>query len=344
MLNAFSFGKSTALVCDVGASLHAGRAVVEGFGLKSSAHRSTVGGEVLTAQILHNKHKVEIHPGVRKYTGGPVQQLPSILNDYRNFRIVEVVRDMKESLRHGGNDIAGRAGRVGRARAVRIARRHSRLPRKQALQSAREDFRPGRDCRRLDDCAQHRQGTPTHSVQRRPSERRGVRKNLLYNMVLCGGGSGLPSLTERLHWDVSQMVPSSTNKVRIAQVSAIEKKFAAPRARRWWQHGVHWSGPGRQMGAWIGGLILASLGSFQQLWVSKREYDGTQRVNNRQRLDVVETPRLGVLLHSPREKKSKKKKAVVQMKKSKPDESFRPFPCVGAFNVTSGPGGSSIFV
>lgn len=29
----------------------------------------------------------------------------------------------------------------------------------------------------------------------------------------------------------------------------------------------------RRYGAWIGGSILASLGSFQQLWISKQEYD-----------------------------------------------------------------------
>lgn len=29
----------------------------------------------------------------------------------------------------------------------------------------------------------------------------------------------------------------------------------------------------RKYSAWIGGSILASLGTFQQMWVSKAEYD-----------------------------------------------------------------------
>ena len=29
----------------------------------------------------------------------------------------------------------------------------------------------------------------------------------------------------------------------------------------------------RRYGSWIGGSILASLGSFQQMWVSKQEYE-----------------------------------------------------------------------
>ena len=29
----------------------------------------------------------------------------------------------------------------------------------------------------------------------------------------------------------------------------------------------------RRFGSWIGGSILASLGSFQQMWISKHEYE-----------------------------------------------------------------------
>ncbi|CAG2180294.1 unnamed protein product [Oppiella nova] len=29
----------------------------------------------------------------------------------------------------------------------------------------------------------------------------------------------------------------------------------------------------RRYGAWIGGSILASLGTFQQMWISKQEYE-----------------------------------------------------------------------
>ena len=33
----------------------------------------------------------------------------------------------------------------------------------------------------------------------------------------------------------------------------------------------------RRFAAWIGGSVLASLGSFHQMWVSKQEYDETGR-------------------------------------------------------------------
>src|SRR6185436_6759959 len=33
--------------------------------------------------------------------------------------------------------------------------------------------------------------------------------------------------------------------------------------------------PERKYSVWIGGSILASLSTFQQMWISKQEYDGT---------------------------------------------------------------------
>jgi actin-related protein 4 len=39
----------------------------------------------------------------------------------------------------------------------------------------------------------------------------------------------------------------------------------------------------RRFAVWIGGSILASLGSFHQMWVSKQEYDETGRAIIEQR-------------------------------------------------------------
>jgi actin-related protein len=35
--------------------------------------------------------------------------------------------------------------------------------------------------------------------------------------------------------------------------------------------------PERKYSVWIGGSILASLSTFQQMWISKQEYDGEQK-------------------------------------------------------------------
>jgi hypothetical protein len=69
-------------------------------------------------------------------------------------------------------------------------------------------------------------------------------------VVLTGGGSLLSGLHKRLHWETLTLVPAAF-KPRILVASPLERQFSA----------------------WVGGSILGSLGTFQQLWVSKSEYD-----------------------------------------------------------------------
>ena len=84
-----------------------------------------------------------------------------------------------------------------------------------------------------------------------------VRKDLLLNVLLSGGGSCFQGASERLYADVSLSL-CSPFKVKVVAPSAFERKFAV----------------------WIGGSILTSLGSFQQMWLSRRQYedDGPARL------------------------------------------------------------------
>nr|CCA14700.1 actinlike protein putative [Albugo laibachii Nc14] len=76
-----------------------------------------------------------------------------------------------------------------------------------------------------------------------------LRREMLNSIILCGGGSLLPGLMERLHTELSGMI-SSSFKIRFLNMMKVERRFST----------------------FIGGSILASLGSFQQLWVSSSEY------------------------------------------------------------------------
>jgi len=75
-----------------------------------------------------------------------------------------------------------------------------------------------------------------------------VRKDLYVNTVLSGGTTMFPGIADRLQKEVSALAPP-TMKIRII----------AP--------------PERKYSVWIGGSILASLSTFQQMWISKQEYD-----------------------------------------------------------------------
>ncbi|KAJ3165810.1 Actin-like protein 6B [Irineochytrium annulatum] len=71
-----------------------------------------------------------------------------------------------------------------------------------------------------------------------------VRPQLQHHVVLTGGNSLLAGFTERLHATIGM------RKMHAAG-SSTERRF----------------------GAWIGGSILSSLGTFQQMWISKKEYE-----------------------------------------------------------------------
>ena len=79
-----------------------------------------------------------------------------------------------------------------------------------------------------------------------------MRRELWGGIVVSGGSSLLPGLTDRLQARLGEIVPQTSMKVKmIAATAPAERRFAV----------------------WIGGSILASLGSFQQLWMSKAEYE-----------------------------------------------------------------------
>merc|ERR1711989_252415 len=75
-----------------------------------------------------------------------------------------------------------------------------------------------------------------------------LRKDLYANTVLSGGTTMYPGIADRMQKEITALAPS-TMKIKII----------AP--------------PERKYSVWIGGSILASLSTFQEMWISKREYD-----------------------------------------------------------------------
>ncbi len=75
-----------------------------------------------------------------------------------------------------------------------------------------------------------------------------IRKDLYANTVLSGGSTMFPGTADRMQREITTLAPA-TMKIKII----------AP--------------PERKYSVWIGGSILASLSTFQQMWISKQEYD-----------------------------------------------------------------------
>ena len=75
-----------------------------------------------------------------------------------------------------------------------------------------------------------------------------IRKDLYANTVMSGGTTMYPGIADRMQKEITALAPP-TMKIKIV----------AP--------------PERKYSVWIGGSILASLATFQQMWISKNEYD-----------------------------------------------------------------------
>jgi len=75
-----------------------------------------------------------------------------------------------------------------------------------------------------------------------------IRKDLLANIVMSGGTTMYAGIADRMQKEITALAPPS-----------IKVKIIAP--------------PERKYSVWIGGSILASLSTFQAMWITKDEYD-----------------------------------------------------------------------
>jgi actin-related protein len=75
-----------------------------------------------------------------------------------------------------------------------------------------------------------------------------IRRDLYANVVLSGGTTMFQGIGERMTKELTSLAPT-TMKIKVI----------AP--------------PERRYSVWIGGSILSSLSTFQQMWISKEEYD-----------------------------------------------------------------------
>ncbi|KAK3563756.1 hypothetical protein QTP86_034482, partial [Hemibagrus guttatus] len=74
-----------------------------------------------------------------------------------------------------------------------------------------------------------------------------IRKDLYANNVLSGGTTMYPGIADRMQKEITALAPST---MKIMIIAPPERKYSV----------------------WIGGSILASLSTFQQMWISKEEY------------------------------------------------------------------------
>ena len=269
-LAAFSAGRATACVVDLGSSGMTVAPVVDGYQLNRAVQRSPRGGDWLDERVLDILRAAET-PAVprfackrQKIEGGgrravDTAALSGAKDSFRSFMARDVARDLRESVCEVPKvplDFREIAQRLGPPReyelpdgsAVSAAPDLRILPdrllrRTQAELKAREEA--GR--RGLDPSTALLHELVREAIMRSDLD---CRKEMMANVLLAGGGSLLRGLPERLGHELALLVPSAF-KIRVLAATSVERRYSS----------------------WIGGSIMASLGSFQQLWLSKAEYD-----------------------------------------------------------------------
>jgi len=277
VLAAFAAGRGTAMVLDVGGGVSCAAAVHDGYVLSKPLKKSPLGGDLLTELALK---AVSLHDPVP-----PIQPVycvkrnladqPVAHSSYHKYTQLQVLREVKECVCRC-NMYPPTA-----EYPLNTDSWEHELPDRSTLDTAWERFHlpelffqptllkspvpgaapppwltsssaPPAGAAELANMVPEMVGLPEMVADSIRSCDTDTRRELWGSVVVCGGGSLLPGLTDRLHWRLNQLVPQMSMKVKlIAPTTPQERRFAV----------------------WIGGSILASLGSFQQLWMSKAEYE-----------------------------------------------------------------------
>ncbi|GMI06148.1 hypothetical protein TrVE_jg2423 [Triparma verrucosa] len=282
-LSAFSLGRHTAMVVDCGGGGNVATPVIDGIVLKRSLRRSVRGGDFLDLQLKEVIEKKTGKPlAVRperlpsgKYkspTNAHLSSLSASEKAYRDFCVHASMTDFKKShgvsLQFAKVDMREVSGLIPDGSVYELpdgtpvnVNEHPDLyvvPEAMFMEGpltkTPSDPAP-MDVEGSDQSAPSDPSlldVPLHRLAHSALSEADVdcRKELLMNLVLCGRGSRFSGLDTRLNKELTAMTPS-TFRVKVASGKGEERSNAS----------------------WIGGSILTSLGSFQQLWLSKAEYD-----------------------------------------------------------------------
>ncbi|XP_026710765.1 actin-like protein 6A [Athene cunicularia] len=262
VLTAFANGRSTGLILDSGATHTTAIPVHDGYVLQQGIVKSPLAGDFITMQCreLFQEMNIEIIPpymiaskeAVRE--GSPAnwkrkEKLPQVTRSWHNYMCNCVIQDFQASVLQVSDSTYDE----------QVA---AQMP------TVHYEFPNGYNC----DFGAERLKIPEGLFD--PSNVKGlsgntmlgvshvvttsvgmcdidIRPGLYGSVIVAGGNTLIQSFTDRLNRELSQKTPPSMRLKLIANNTTVERRFSS----------------------WIGGSILASLGTFQQMWISKQEYE-----------------------------------------------------------------------
>ncbi|KAF2835771.1 Actin/actin-like protein [Patellaria atrata CBS 101060] len=279
VLAAFSAGKPTALVIDIGASQLSVSPVVDGMILKKSVRKSPLAGNWISQQIrlmfAQSQPPVPLTPHYMVTSKVPVDagapsnatykkyEIPPT-DSFRRLEEERVLTEFKESVVTTWYHEFGRLSTSSQGMTNEERAKAAPGARPFEMPDGWNQIFQVERFKVIEGMFDH-EGAYTDAENRAPKLEHTIpnliiaslnsvdvdtRPALLANVVLVGGSTLITHLHERVKRELEAAYPNV--RVRLhAPGNPVERKFAS----------------------WIGGSILASLGTFHQMWISRKEYE-----------------------------------------------------------------------
>lgn len=267
VLTSFASGRATALVVDSGGGSTTVAPVHDGYVLQKAVASSPVGGEFLTDCLIksleskgltikprYSFKRKEIRPGEFQTVD---LDFPNTSESYRLFSQRVIASDIKECVCRAPDTPYDESS------YSNIPMTPYELPDGQTIEIGSDRFKipdvlfnpslvqtiPGMES--FIEIASSARGLPQMVIESINKCDVDIRRELFSSILLAGGTASMQQLKERLEKDLLEESPQAARVKVLASGNATERRFSV----------------------WIGGSILASLGSFQQMWFSKSEYE-----------------------------------------------------------------------
>lgn len=264
VLSAFANGRSMGIVLDSGATHTTATPVYDGFVLQQAIVRSPLGGDFVSAECrrLLDSHKIEITPNYLIAEKHPVlEDQPARWKRKNNVEVTQSFHDeaVKEVLR----DFAASVLQVPESAyedeeesILAMTPELYEMPNGYNHKFGAERFQLVEGLFNPSLIKDNPLSSTMLGMSSVVSTSIGLcdidtRPSLYNSIMVVGGNASLNGFGDRLSVDLTAKIPPSMRLKVISSQSNAERRFST----------------------WIGGSILASLGSFQQLWFSKPEYD-----------------------------------------------------------------------
>ncbi|KAH6755676.1 actin-related protein 4 [Perilla frutescens var. hirtella] len=265
VLTSFAQGRATSLVVDFGGGSTTVAPVHDGYVLQKAVSTSPIGGEFLSDCLLKSLEQkgVSIKPRYafkrKEVRPGEFQivdlDFPNTTESYKLYSQRVIVSDIKECVSRAPDTSYDDTS------YSNIPMTSYELPDGQTIEIGADRFKipdilfnpslirtiPGMES--FSEMALSARGLPQMVIESISKSDADIRRELYSSILLSGGTASMQQLKERIEKDLLEESPQAARVKVLASGNATERRFSV----------------------WIGGSILASLGSFQQMWFSKSE-------------------------------------------------------------------------